>query len=762
MVTYQKWLVLATPEQFNLMIAINVLILVILVFEHGNQVCNAASAEGPRSISSFLRRRRTISNSNENDPPTFKTSGVTASETKGRIFFGLRQPQTIEQQQRSRTKSNDRIPTTSQLGYFSYFLSGITKAFDAIEDLEKEFDEKMEQEKLKEMEQPQLSTLTRDSLISRLLAGSIKTFDNDDEKDDSRNSDSGSSEYVPKMAASGITINDGETDGMDGESHDSVDAPVYDEIDELSDVDIVNLSELTFDGVIEQDIPVIPVLELLSSTVPEIHQPAIEFLDAPRKLSATQSIYSEANEEKEKAKSEYIILSDSDSESWEKIEMNMIENVAIIAHRPQIVALLDNLANKQKLVDFLTVVFVKLAKRIFFRSSSSPSAENIPVSGPKIINPLPSLNKHDSNDDFVEINAEGEEEVKKMGEIELLQNGHRFLDYETAQSALFYVDMGPTETEDWEVVPLCNENFAEAMEFISLFNEKDKEQIEVDLPRLPARYYNFYAERRGRELIESDAEELRENIRSLLAFILAFEEKEEIVEGVTAIVSVINQRIVYTQGFDQVVAYFAINFDLKYAGTIAYRFFQLFMAEIVNVETNKFREVVCKIDARAVKMIRGYLRDQIGATVLNFEVLLGILAHFPFSDRSATTFYFNSATNLVDLDRLIQFLVLRIPHSQAHKSISLLAAANMLYSMLALDKLFQKELGSEKWTQFKDFLNDSNTRRHKRIEILDYLVSTFMGEIFLFMSDKIIHHGQEFDEFLDVAQSLIPYLHEFD
>lgn len=727
------------------MIAINVLILVILVFEHGNQACDTAEVYEPKSFPSFLRRRRTNSNAIESDPPTFKANADAVPETKGRKFFGLRQPQPIEQQ-RPRTKSNERLPA-GQVGYFSYLLSGVTKAFDVIESLEKEYDEKLEQKKLKEMDL-QFPLVARDSIVSRLLAGSLKTFDADDEIEDG--SDSGSSEYIPQMAASGITINDNDLDEIqDGDEYES-----HDGIDDESN-----------DGEIEQDTSGNISSPSFATIDSEIRQNAIKSQDDFEKFSACLSISPENNEEnEEKIQSDYIILSDSDSESWEKVERNMIENVVIMSHRPQVVVLLEHLANKQNLIDFLAVVFVKLARRIFLR----PPSVVVPTVGNPIFcskfNPFPSLNKHDSKDDFVEVPREGEEHVEGEGDDEL-RNEHRFLDFETAQKALFYVDIS-TETDDWEVIPLSTEDFTEAMEYITIFIEKDKDQIEIDLPRLPVRYYSFYAERRGRELLETDAEELRNNIKSLLAFILAFEEKEEIVSsvdgGALTTVSTKDQRIIYTQGFDQVVAYFAINFDLKCAGTIAYRFFQLYMAEIINVESDQFREIVSNIDARAIKMIRGYLRDQIGATVLNFEVLLGILEHYPFSDKNATIFYFNSATNLIDLDRLIRFLVLRVPHSQAHKSISLLAAANMLYSMLALDKLFMTELGSEEWTQFKNHLNDINTRRSDRIEILEYLVSRFMGEIYLFMGDKIIHDGEEFDEFLEAAQSLIPYLHEFN
>ena len=64
----------------------------------------------------------------------------------------------------------------------------------------------------------------------------------------------------------------------------------------------------------------------------------------------------------------------------------------------------------------------------------------------------------------------------------------------------------------------------------------------------------------------------------------------------------------------------------------------------------------------------------------------------------------------------------------------------MLYSMLTFDKLFNDELlGNEEWNQLKEHINDPTTRNRDRLHILDYLVSRFMGEIYMFMSDKIVH-----------------------
>ena len=171
------------------------------------------------------------------------------------------------------------------------------------------------------------------------------------------------------------------------------------------------------------------------------------------------------------------------------------------------------------------------------------------------------------------------------------------------------------------------------------------------------------------------------------------------------------------------------------------------MGEIIGVRPEESRDVVRKIDARAVDIVRLYLRDQVGgALVLDFEIILGILELYPFSDSNASILYFNSVTTWTDLDRLVQFLLLKVPQSQAYKSISLLAAANMLFSMLALDKLFKDELfGSEQWKELKEQVSLANNKKDRR-EMLDSVVLQF------------VHANEEFDEFLQVAESLVPFL----
>ena len=163
-----------------------------------------------------------------------------------------------------------------------------------------------------------------------------------------------------------------------------------------------------------------------------------------------------------------------------------------------------------------------------------------------------------------------------------------------------------------------------------------------------------------------------------------------------------------------------------------------------------------RIDSRAVEIVRKFLKDQVVVTNLNFEVLLKVLEFYPFSDRTATILYFNSATTWSDLDLLVQFLLIKVPQSEASKSVSLLAGANMLYSMQALDTLFSQELGGKEWFDLKNNFKGGN------VDVLNSLVLKFMGEIFILFSDKLVHKPSDFGDFLNVAESLIPYLSQVD
>ena len=722
------------------MIAINVLILVVLIFENGGQVRDAASVPGSNGFYSQLRRRSVSSSKSvesdvsrkiSEDPEEVKIHSHVMPEPKRRIIFGLRQPQPAKA-----TENSHSQPQKSS--YFNYIynsaVAGISRAFDAIDNLEKEYSEQQQQ-----MEPFSLPT-TRDEFINKLLKGTMKSFDNDN--DDGEDEEGSAGGMRSNMSASGVSIYEEEMDNVERHGH-----------EEFGVTSVVDIKDNEFDEASMSLITDVLESQASQNVVPETLSDHLVVSETSN--SESRSVDAEQNE------SAYIGLSDSDSESWEKVEHNMIENVNKIAKRPDVLPLLDNLGNRNTLVSFFATVFVKLAKRIFLRPPVSATSSL----RPSIVksNSKPDLGKNDSMEDFITVYKDGEGEDKETDEA---TNSYKFLDSKTAQSVLFYQDYG-VEHDDWELIPLRSEDFNDALDFITNFEQKDKNSIEVDLPRLPQRYYSYYAERRGRELQESDADELKQKIKLILAFMMAFEAKEEtsspVAEGSSTNLVIKDQRIVYSQGFDQVVAYFAINFELNIASTIAYQFFQTYMAEIISADVDSVRSVMHKIDMRAVRIIREYLRDQIGATVLNFEALLGILEIYPFSDRNATIFYFNSATSLIDLDRLIQFLLLKVPHSQAHKSISLLAAANMLYSMLTFDKLFNDELlGNKEWSQLKEHINDPSTKNRDRLHILDYLVSRFMGEIYMFMSDKIVHPAEEFDQFLNVVQSLIPYLHMFD
>lgn len=437
-------------------------------------------------------------------------------------------------------------------------------------------------------------------------------------------------------------------------------------------------------------------------------------------------------------RSDFSTLSDSDAESWEKVERYMLDNVQVLAQSPPASQMIERTGQKQGIIDFLTIVFVKLARRIFFK-------------------PPPLLHrKVASYEDFVT-------DFMDAGEIEAEVAGkeYKWLDFDTANRILFLNDANEGN-DDWCLLLPLEQDYQDALAILDTISSKELSQIDTDLPRLPQRYYQYYAERQGISPLECDKDELKEKIRLILAFCISCESKESTTSISDEFASSVfnkNQPITYTQGFDQIAAYFAINFDLDCAGPLAYRFFQLYLADLINLPTDKMSEVYRKTDLRAIRMVRAYLRDQIRSVILDFEIIFDMLEMYPFSNASASLLYFTSATTVTDLDRLVQFLLLRVPQDQAHKSISLLAAANMLYCMLALDELFAKELGSAEWAELKISINaTSGTERHS---ILDSLVLRFMGDLYLSLNDKIVHSPLEFKDFIKMADSLVPYLREY-
>ena len=133
------------------MIAINVLILVVLIFENGRQVRDAASVSESNGFYSQLRRRSVSSSKSvENDvsrkinedPEEVKIHSHVMPEPKRRIIFGLRQPQPAKATENAR-------PQPQKSTYFNYFynsaVAGISRALDAIDNLEKEYSEQQQQ-----------------------------------------------------------------------------------------------------------------------------------------------------------------------------------------------------------------------------------------------------------------------------------------------------------------------------------------------------------------------------------------------------------------------------------------------------------------------------------------------------------------------------------------------------------------------------------------------------------------------------------------
>lgn len=624
------------------------------------------------------------------------------------ISFGLRK--------RTKSDENSKQQSSTLSSVFSGLIStafaGIAKVSNSIDELEREF-----QKELERHHQNQQSTDSnvivnpkRADIVMRLLSGSFDNFDEDDEESEV-NSGASSRVLGSPSTASGQSIygNDdtsSEEARNDDESHEEMN------------------EEPTATAIVTA--PVIVNAPIDSSTISAV------VTSAP---IPSATISASLLDSFDAIESEYVILSDSDAESLEKVENNIITNVQVFFQKPGVLKLLNSAADQRTIVAFITSVFVQLARRIFF---------NPPPAGKK----PGSLPKEPSYEDFVTDFSAQDDEFS----IEIVPVEHKFLDFETAHRILFYNDFDGSDA-DWCLLLPETQDYFMALQFLDETVNSDLHQIDIDLRRLPQRYYDFYAENSDRERMETDAAELQEKVRLLLAFIMAYETQSE------TLVSA--DPIFYIQGFDQIAAYFAINFDLNHAGPIAQRFFQLYLKELNSSKYADLEDARRSIDSRAVKIIRAYLRDQMfGSTELNFEPLLGVLQLFPFSGHTAPILYFTSATTWIDLDRLVQFLLFSVPQEQAHKCISLLAAANMVYSLTHLDRLFKKELGFQKWTDLKTIISTSSGKQ--QFEILDSLVLNFMGDLFLIFKDKIVHHGTEFDEFLLVAESLVPYLQHFD
>ena len=709
----------------------------IIALCHLKQLADCADFQEVGGLRQFLRRRTGPQVKSELDTIasacTINTMNYQMEDGKKKkiIGFELRQH-----------------PTNLASTVFGFLNSAVTefsKTLDVINDLEKEYGANDYEESGKPLAKF-VKDAKRANIVSKLLAGAYKDFDSDS-SDSGINS--GSSDVdVPTRHFSDLCCievvgnEDKSKYNTDGEYHAKRVISQENEIDTLISDNLKILDQSLEFASINTSFE--PELFDTESTLAQLesYSMAVAPVVSRRKLHQSKLLEN---------RSDVLILSDSDSESWEKVEKYMIENVQVMTKDPSVAQIIRSFGRNQKsVVDFLAILFVKLAKRIFFHPPTSKK--------------LSAATKSDSFEDFV---TDFDEVLLQSGQTEK----YKVLNFETAHRILFYNDVRGKEDVDWCLVLPTEQNFAAAHSHVSNVNAADMRTIEADLPRLPKKYFEFFAERQERAPLETDKAVLLDKIRSILVFIMAFESKEitssdgdfnalkSLVQSVTVFGSSTNRQIFYMQGFDSIIAYFAINFELECAGPLAYRFFQLYMGEIIGVRPEESRDVVRKIDARAVDIVRLYLRDQVGgALVLDFEIILGILELYPFSDSNASILYFNSVTTWTDLDRLVQFLLLKVPQSQAYKSISLLAAANMLFSMLALDKLFKDELfGSEQWKELKEQVSLANNKKDRR-EMLDSVVLQFMGDLFILLKDKIVHANEEFDEFLQVAESLVPFL----
>lgn len=676
------------------MIVINALLIFGLFLVQCGLLSDAAGTDTSRFP--FLRRR-TSSMVKRVDPPA---DGIIRDQHE-KVQEVAPVPKTISFGLRQRTDSVEKPPSSNFGNMFSNFYFGIKAAIESIDDLELEF--RMNEEKVKADEECRrimaASNKSRTSIVEKIISSFKKPTIDDEDGSDICSESSGDIAKNQSYSECSCSDQESEQDIVKDDNtfvFQSNSASFDDDDSQNETVDLeLNCKSLDDSQIVSKDLEMIPL--------DQIERPELG------------------------------VLSDSDAESWELVERYVNTSFQVLVRKPLVDQLLDQSGQKKSIVDFLGQVFLKLAKRILFNPPQAKLKKAIYV------------------DDFVTDFTDAKE-FDGMDE-----EKHVVLDGETAQRILFFNDLH-CGTHDWSIVLPLETDYQDALYTIDTLHQKDSTQIDVDLVRLPPRYLNFYAERFGRDPLDTDKEELVEKIKQILAFCIAFESKET-VGDLESITTPKNQRISYSQGFDQVAAYFAINFDLDCAGPLAHRFFQLYLAELINIDGSQSLTVYREIDAKAIKIVRKYLRSQVEEVTLDFEIIFELLQFYPFSDVSASIMYFTSATTWTDLDRLVQFLLLKVPQYQASKSISLLAAANMLYCFLTLEELLNKELGSQEWAQLKANIGaKSGKERHG---ILDELALKFMGEFFLAFSSKIVHSGEEFDEFIKVAESLVPYLHQF-
>ena len=80
----------------------------------------------------------------------------------------------------------------------------------------------------------------------------------------------------------------------------------------------------------------------------------------------------------------------------------------------------------------------------------------------------------------------------------------------------------------------------------------------------------------------------------------------------------------------------------------------------------------------------------------------------------------------------------------------------LLFTFVALDELFAKELGSDEWVELNTALDLID--KDQRVEILDKLVLDLWGNMFQLFQKKFVHSGKDFDHFLMVAEDVVPLL----
>jgi hypothetical protein len=268
-------------------------------------------------------------------------------------------------------------------------------------------------------------------------------------------------------------------------------------------------------------------------------------------------------------------------------------------------------------------------------------------------------------------------------------------------------------------------SFAAAKQFLISHYPLQVDQINIDIKRLPACFIRMNRVFKDDRLVQSfmmqekdDEMALLSRVSYVLFYVLTAEtglqddfhsyqyaelasyisETFEDVDDFIEIAEIAELKYSYTQGMDQIAAYFAAKFDLRLAGPMALRFFERFMPQVLTITNESMATVYRAIEDDALMLVRKFLQDRHELSE-QIELILHALAQIPFGGTTISILHFAAAPSPVELEELVQFLMTQIPVHISDTANAIILAARLLYSLPAflallapLNETFDDEL----------------------------------------------------------------------